>query len=219
MFRIKICGVTSLADARAALEAGADVIGLNFYQKSPRYVSVDQAKLITSEISRAVGVFVNSSAAEINRIARDVGLEAVQLHGDEPPGLLAELDTKLPIIRARSLDERGISGIAHDLGNCRAAGRTPSALLVDAAVQGQYGGTGQMTNWEELVNHSQLLGGVPLALAGGLKAENVAGAILTVRPHAVDVASGVESSPGVKNFAQMQAFVRNAQQAFSIMGS
>lgn len=215
MFRIKICGVTSLADARAAIDAGADVIGLNFYAGSPRFVSVDLACRITAEISRAIGVFVNSSADEINDVAHRVGLQAVQLHGDEGPGLLADIDPNVPVIRACSIGEGGLRSVGQYLDECRFAGRAPAAVLVDAAVQGQFGGTGRTANWAEIVTHRRQLAGLPLALAGGLKPENIRAAIHTVRPDAVDVASGVESSPGVKDPAKIRAFVQAAVAAFA----
>ena len=144
MFRIKICGVTSVADAQRAFDAGADAIGLNFYPGSSRFVSVEKARSITTKISSAIGVFVNSTAAEINQIASEVALQGVQLHGDEPPGLLAEIDPALVLVRAYTLGSHGLAGIAESLNACRRAGRMPAAVLIDAAVEGQFGGTGQL---------------------------------------------------------------------------
>ena len=143
MFKIKICGVTSPEDACSAVRLGAEMIGLNFYANSPRYVSPEQALAIAAEVPKATGVFVNASAALINRLAESVGLQWVQLHGDEPPELLADIRTDLSIIRVRCLDERGVGAIVDDLESCRTKGRTPEALLVDASVPGQYGGTGK----------------------------------------------------------------------------
>jgi len=151
VFRIKICGVTKTDDALAAVLAGAGMIGLNFFQGSPRYVEPAQAQDIAAAVPQSTGVFVNASAAEINRIADSVGLDWVQLHGDEPPELLADLRTDLLIIRVRCLDERGLSGIADDLEACRARGRDPTAVLVDATVAGKYGGTGKTADWTALV--------------------------------------------------------------------
>ena len=123
MFRVKICGVTTPADAQAAWAAGADAIGLNFYPRSSRYVTSGQAREISSSIPASiqrVGVFVNMPAEDILRIADQVGLTAVQLHGDEPPEFLAALP-KLPIVRARRIDADGLAGVVADLAACRAA--------------------------------------------------------------------------------------------------
>ncbi|NOZ41131.1 MAG: phosphoribosylanthranilate isomerase [Planctomycetes bacterium] len=214
MFRIKICGVTTVDDACAAVQLGAEMIGLNFYAKSPRYVSPEQAQVIAAEIPQTTGVFVNASAEEINGIAKSVGLDWVQLHGDEPPELLADLRSDLPIIRVRCLDERGVGAIADDLEACRTRGREPAAYLVDATVPGQYGGTGKTADWAALKNYRDWLGEIPLILAGGLIAENVAEAIAVVRPDAVDTASGVESEPGVKDAGKMQTFCEASAAAF-----
>ncbi len=214
MFRIKICGVTTIDDARAAVQSGAEMIGLNFYAESPRSVSPEQAQAIAAEIPQTTGVFVNTSAAEVNRIAESVGLDWVQLHGDEPPELLADIRTDLPIIRVRCLGAGGVGAIVDDLEACRNKGRAPAALLVDATVAGQYGGTGKTADWDALKNYGDWLGEVPLILAGGLRAENVGKAIAAVRPDAVDTASGVESSPGVKDAVKMQAFCEAAAKVF-----
>ncbi len=214
MFKIKICGVTSPEDACSAVRLGAEMIGLNFYANSPRYVSPEQALAIAAEVPKATGVFVNASAALINRLAESVGLQWVQLHGDEPPELLADIRTDLSIIRVRCLDERGVGAIVDDLESCRTKGRTPEALLVDASVPGQYGGTGKTADWAALKNYHDWLGDIPLILAGGLCASNVAEAISAVRPTAVDTASGVESSPGVKDTVKMQAFIEAAEVGF-----
>ena len=214
MFRIKICGVTTVDDARAAVQMGAEMIGLNFFAGSPRYVSPEQAQAIADEIPQTTGVFVNASAEEINGIAESVGLDWVQLHGDEPPEMLADIRTNLPIIRVHCLGERGVEAIADDLEACRAKGRAPDAVLVDATVAGQYGGTGKTADWAALKNYGDWLGEVPLILAGGLRAENVGEAIAAVGPDAVDTASGVESSAGVKDAVKMQAFWAAAVTAF-----
>ncbi len=214
MFRIKICGVTSVADAQRAFDAGADAIGLNFYPGSSRFVSVEKARSITTEISSAIGVFVNSTADEINQIASEVALQGVQLHGDEPPGLLAEIDPALVLVRAYTLGSHGLAGIAESLNACRRAGRMPAAVLIDAAVEGQFGGTGQTADWEQLNDYPRHLGEIPLALAGGLNPKNIGAAIRKVQPHAVDVASGVESSPGVKDPVKLRSFINAAQAAY-----
>jgi phosphoribosylanthranilate isomerase len=119
------------------------------------------------------------------------------------------------VIRARRLDTRGLEAIVQDIAACTAAGRAPDAVLVDAHAPGQYGGTGKTARWDELVGWSERLDGVPLLLAGGLTPENVAEAILKVRPTGVDTASGVESAPGRKDQEKMHAFVAAAQAAFA----
>jgi len=214
VFQFKICGVTTLDDARAAVAAGVDVVGLNFYTASPRCVGPDMAQSIAGEVSATAGVFVNASADEINNLADLVGLNWIQLHGDEPAAMLADLRADLPIIRVRCLGDTGGQAIRDALDACRKAGREPSAVLVDARAPGQFGGTGKTVDWSALADHRDWLGDVPLILAGGLTAVNVAEAIAAVRPAAVDTASGVESAPGVKDSAKMQAFVDAARAAF-----
>lgn len=228
MFRIKICGIKTLADARAAVDAGADAIGLNFYEKSPRYVSTEIAAGIAAGITEAmlgevtvVGVFVNSTAERMNEIASSVGLHAFQLHGDEPPALLGELNRDCRIVRARRWNEsrwseQGPQDVADDLQACfEQGGRRVDAVLLDAAVTGQFGGTGNTLPWAALKDYQKWLGETPLILAGGLNPENVAEAIHTVRPGGVDVASGVESSPGIKDHRKMRAFIQAAGAAFT----
>jgi len=215
VFRIKICGITTVEDASSAVQLGADMIGLNFYPASPRYVSPEQAEVIASEVSQTTGVFVNESAEQINRIADDVRLGWVQLHGDEPAELLADIRSDLPIIRVRCLDDRGLAAVAEDLEACRKHGREPAAILVDATVSGQYGGTGKTANWPALEGYGDWLGEVPLILAGGLNPDNVSGAISEVSPAAVDTASGVETEPGVKSASKMRSFIEAAGSAFA----
>jgi len=215
MFRIKICGVTSCDDARAAVQVGADMVGLNFYADSPRFVDPELAREIAAAVPQTTGVFVNASAAQINRIADIVGLDWVQLHGDEPPELLADLRTDLPVIRVRSMDAGGLPAIVDDWEACRRRGRQPAALLVDATVAGQYGGTGKTADWSALADRSKWLREIPLILAGGLHAGNVGEAISLVQPEAVDTASGVEVSPGVKSIDQLRSFSSAAQTAFA----
>lgn len=199
-----------------AVDAGADALGLNFYEKSSRYLATGQAKEIVTAIAsrvQSVGVFVNCDQEEIERIRVEVGLQGVQLHGDEPPDFISRIPSR-PVIRARRVDDRGAAAVAEDLAACEASGRLPEALLVDAISAGQYGGTGETVSWAGLVDHTKWLRGVPLILAGGLTPENVAEAIRTVRPYGVDVASGVESSPGVKDPEKVRLFVAAAKAAF-----
>jgi phosphoribosylanthranilate isomerase len=220
MFRIKICGVTNVADALAAADAGADAVGLNFYRGSKRCISVAEAKAIaeavTHEINR-IGVFVNATADEIRETCKDARIRGIQLHGDEPPEFLGELNRDLDIVRARRLDDRGTNAIVEDVeACCKLAGFGPDAILVDAAVPDSFGGTGHPVDWRQLTNRQdEWWNRYPLILAGGLTPANVAQAIRVVRPHGVDVASGVESSPGKKDHAKVRDFVAAAREAFS----
>jgi phosphoribosylanthranilate isomerase len=227
MFRVKICGITNVEDAVAAVEAGAGAIGLNFYEKSPRRVESNQAVSIVaglgSRIVKCIGVFVNSMPNDFERAM----LAGFQFHGDESPEDLAKFVSSHiypvhrslppPIIRARRMDDRGVAMIAQDLAECRKAGCPPAAVLVDAVSPGRYGGTGETVSWVGLADHKRWLGGTPLILAGGLTPDNVAEAIRIVRPAAVDVASGVESAPGKKDPHKVRDFVAAAQAAFDAL--
>ncbi len=200
MFRVKICGVTRPEDAQVAVDAGADAVGFNFYAKSKRYCSPDDARPIAEGLAPGVckvGVFVNATADEIRRTWETVPLDLIQLHGDEPPDLLRTV-RPLPIMKAVGFGDNLLPIVAF-LESCHKHSAMPRLLLFDAMREGQFGGTGQTVDWEFLARHRPQLRGIPLVLAGGLTAENVAGAITTVRPWAVDVASGVESKPGQKS--------------------
>lgn len=196
---IKICGLTRPDDARRAADLGAHALGLNFYARSKRLVSIDQARAIAAVVPPfvwLVGVFVNASTRVIERAVRAVGLHAVQLHGDETPEQVSEL-------RARGLTTLK----ALHLGNAplaRGAFASASALVLDAAQPG-YGGGGVRFDWKlaRAVTKRR-----PVLLAGGLTPENVVEAIRMVRPFGVDVASGVERSPGLKDSRRMAAFIR-----------
>lgn len=216
MFRIKICGITSVADALLAAEAGADAIGLNFYERSPRYVTAERAKEICAALPAGlakVGVFVNSLPKGIVAAAERAGLNAVQLHGDEGPDFLAALGS-LPAIKAFRCRESTLNSVRAFLNLCPASS-LPIAVLLDAHVPGDYGGTGQVLDWQRLRAQRPQLLGLPLILAGGLTPENVAEAIRVAQPEAVDTASGVESSPGVKDAGKLRAFIASARSAFA----
>ncbi len=218
MFRIKICGMTSCDDARAAANAGADAIGLNFYPRSRRFVSLDIAAQIAATLPdgvTTVGVFVNATADEINQVVERVGLGCVQLHGDEPPTLLAQLASHVPIVRAYRCGADGLAPLSQYFTACRTHGREPDAVLVDADAGADYGGTGEAADWWLVAKEKHLLGAVPLVLAGGLTPRNVAAAVAAVRPHGVDVASGVESEPGRKDVALVQQFIAAARSALA----
>jgi phosphoribosylanthranilate isomerase len=217
MFRVKICGITNVADAQAAVEAGADALGLNFYPRSPRFLAPEKAAEIVAAVGRRavkVGVFVNADAREICETFDRLGLDLIQLHGDEPPEMLPELGER-PVVRAVRLGPEGLRPVEEYLARCRALGVVPQAVLVDALVEGLYGGSGKTADWAALGRYPT--GGTlpPLVLAGGLTPENVAEAIRAVRPAAVDTASGVESSPGRKDPARVAAFVRAAREALA----
>ena len=226
MFRIKICGITNVEDAIAAVDACADAIGLNFYEKSPRCVTIEAAaqaaKLAHDRLVTPVGVFVNHSPPEVHRIAADVGLSVFQLHGDETPEIAKEIfDNEWEIIRVhRYRSEDGIYALQHDLLHYTSVvGYGPSAYLVDAASSGAYGGTGTVLPWTELADYPKAIGTFELILAGGLTPDNVAEAIRIVRPAAVDVASGVESAPGKKDPVKVRDFVAAAKAAFESLES
>jgi phosphoribosylanthranilate isomerase len=219
--RIKVCGVTTPADARRAALLGADAVGLNFYPKSPRYVDVPGAEQILRALPpfvEAAGVFVNQSLDDIlNRTVNPLGmrLQVIQMHADshqahgDSPGR-ADLYPFRVIPAFRLRDRAHLEEITSYLDFCRENGRLPAAVLVDALVPGQYGGTGQTAPWDLLAGFEP---GVPLILAGGLTPENVAEAVRTVRPYGVDVASGVESAPGRKDPDKMRRFIANAREA------
>ena len=217
MFQIKICGVTSCQDAELVSEVGADAIGLNFYDGSPRFVDKDRARDIIASVPnsvRKVGVFVNSSATEVCQMFDGLQLDAVQLHGDEPPPFLSLLRQR-PVIRAFRCRDSGLSPLIDYLHKCADLECVPRCVLTDAYYPGQYGGTGRVFDWNLINASSDALRGIDLVLAGGLTPSNVIEAIETARPHAVDTASGVESSTGVKDRVLVTEFINNAKAAFA----
>jgi phosphoribosylanthranilate isomerase len=216
MFQIKICGITTVDDARLTVAAGADAVGLNFYPKSPRFVDLEQAKAIAGVLPREtvkVGLFVNAPAEQILRAFDAVPLDLIQLHGDESPELLAQLAGR-PVMRAFRVTEAGLGPVAAYLEACRQLGCTPQLVLLDAYHAGQYGGTGTPTDWGIAATYAADGTTPPLVLAGGLTSDTVSEAIHAVHPAAVDTASGVESQPGRKDAARLTAFVRAARSAF-----
>ena len=215
---VKICGIRDVESALAAAAAGADAVGLNFYDKSPRVVALAGATEIVSQLRalpgtpiEPVGVFVNHSADEIRNIAKQCGLRTVQLHGDEPPERLAELSGEFRVVRAFRAGDGGLDPLARYLACCNRLGATPWACLVDGKVEGMYGGTGHTAPWDVLRREYKTAAWPPLILAGGLRPENVADAIRVVRPWGVDVAGGVESSLACKDAALVRQFVQNAK--------
>jgi phosphoribosylanthranilate isomerase len=199
MTKIKICGIKSVDDALAALDAGADMIGFNFYPKSPRYIEVGMCRNIMSVMRKYghivfVGVFVNASVEQIRATMETCGLNLAQLHGDESPETVKALKGKA--FKAFRGDPQSLDDFARELA---------PAFLLDASVKGEYGGTGAKADWSAA---AQLAKQYPLLLAGGLTPENVAEAVQCVNPWGVDVASGVESSPGVKDPVKMRTFIQ-----------
>lgn len=217
MFRVKVCGLTTVENAIAIADSGIDAIGLNFYPKSKRYVAPDIAAEIVDAIPESilpVGLFVNASRAEILETLQRVPLELVQLHGDETPDFLASLEINVPVMRAFRMDEKGLAPIVDYLAACRTLECLPRMTLIDAFVQGAYGGTGHTADWRESAKYGGEPWHPPLVLAGGLKPDNVADAIRAVRPHGVDTAGGVEQSPGIKDVGLVRRFAEAAHRGF-----
>jgi phosphoribosylanthranilate isomerase len=216
--KVKVCGLTQVDNALACAEAGADWIGLNFHPASPRSISVERGAEIASALvdqgkAIPIGLFVNLEFEVMRRIAhQEVGVFTVQLHGDEDVDYLKRCSSYKPcvqVVRAfRLSDRKSIEAMQAYLDEAKARWCSPHAILVDAHVSGQPGGTGQtiaMDLLDQLPPHPRLI------LAGGLTPENVAEAVARVRPWMVDVASGVESSPGLKDLTKVAAFVRAAK--------
>ncbi|GBD08256.1 N-(5'-phosphoribosyl)anthranilate isomerase [Candidatus Thermoflexus japonica] len=215
---VKICGITGLEDARMAIEAGADALGFVLYPKSPRFIPPEQAAAIAVSVRREaphirlVGVFVNEPISRVRSLMARIGLDWAQLHGEEPPEIVAALaDRAYKVLRLRL---RTADGIPTDLPDPeRYRSRLPDGptLGVDAWHPTAYGGTGRQADWEVAAiwarTHRLLLG-------GGLTPENVADAIAQVRPWGVDVSSGVEREPGRKDPEKVWAFVTRAREAF-----
>jgi phosphoribosylanthranilate isomerase len=209
--RVKICGLTCVHDAVVCSDLGADWIGLNFHPRSPRRVEPAVAAEIVVALpatTAAVGVFVDRPAGEVAEVAGRVGLRIVQLHGREPPEDLLRL-APFQVIRAFRLGVgSGWETVTDYLARAEALGRPPDAILIDAHVPGQPGGTG-VPIAEDLLDRRPPL--ARLILAGGLNPGNVAERIARVRPWMVDVASGVESATGRKDPAAVAAFLRAAR--------
>jgi phosphoribosylanthranilate isomerase len=204
---IKICGITRIEDALAALEAGATALGFVCWTKSPRCIDPARAAAIVAALPPGIdriGVFVDESAPRIRELVAQIGLTGVQLHGHEPASYAAEIES--PVLRALRVDE--VEDVAADW---------PSAtLLLDAIDPAMRGGTGERIDWGAAARVARTR---RVVLAGGLTPDNVSEAIAAVRPSGVDVSSGVERSPGVKDTDKMIRFVRNARAAFEQVGA
>ncbi len=206
---VKICGIKTLSDALAAIDTGADMLGYNFYPKSKRYISINECVEIQTELVErgmdiiSVGVFVNASYETIITTLEVCALNLVQLHGDESPELLEELgEWAFKAIRPQSTDE-ALNALE------KYPQRTDApALLVDAYHPSEYGGSGTVGDWSLA---GELAAQKPILLAGGLTPENVGEAVRQVNPWGVDVASGVEASPGIKDVSKISAFITAAK--------
>jgi phosphoribosylanthranilate isomerase len=200
--KVKICGITSTADALAAIEAGADMLGLNFCEASPRHISLPMAAEIARQVPPfvvKVGVFVNADEGLVTRAIGDCGLNLLQFHGDEAP----EYCTQFGLMCMKAFRIR-------DVESLKALPAYPTeAWLLDTFVKGKPGGTGERFNWDLALEAKKF--GRPIFLAGGLTPENVAAAIEKVQPYGVDVSSGVEASPGKKDPAKVKAFIQAAK--------
>ena len=201
MYLVKICGITNLDDAQAAVEAGADALGFNFYRQSPRYVEPDVASAIVAELPLTlwkVGVFANEEAGLVQRISQHVGLDYLQFHGDETPYYCEQF--AVPYWKAfRLKDEKTLELMKK---------YQPAAYLVDTYREGELGGTGLVANWD-LAIHAKKFG--KIVLAGGIHPDNVETAIATIEPWAIDVCSGVEERPGHKNHQKMAELIGRAK--------
>ena len=209
--RVKICGITTVEDGLAAAEAGADAVGLNFAE-GPRLIDGGTARAIVAALPpyvTPVALFVNADASRIVETCARVGVSAVQLSGDEPPDLIAALAPLRALRAFRVSREDDLAAVSAYLDACPAACR-PSAVLLDARVAGMHGGTGRSFDWTLAAKASDL---ARVVLAGGLGPDNVAEAIRTCRPWAVDTSSRLESSPGRKDARLMTAFVAAVREA------
>jgi len=203
MTRVKICGITRVQDALAAADSGADAIGLVFYERSPRHVSIAQAAHLAGALPpfvTVVGLFVNAEAAFVREVLASVPLDLLQFHGDETQEFCAQFGKPyLKAIRVKA-------GV--DLLQCASDFRSAKGLLLDAHVDGVPGGTGTSFDWTLIPKRLPL----PVILSGGLAAGNVAAAIKQVRPYAADVSSGVEASKGIKDAVKIAAFIKEVKQ-------
>lgn len=219
MFRVKICGITNRADALSAASAGADAIGLNFYVKSPRSLTLSVAREIIATLPEnivKVGLFVNHSVEAIMQVTKTLSLDMLQLHGDESPAFVKELSGHKVLKAFRLRDAAGIDAALAYVAECARQGTPLAGVLADAYVVDNYGGTGKTVDSSLANSLRTKLGHIPLILAGGLTAENVGAAIEATNPWGVDTASGVETSPGQKDRSLMERFVAAARTALEL---
>lgn len=204
---VKICGITTGDQASAIIEAGADALGINFWPKSKRYIALEEAKPWLSELEGAVprvAVTVNASDEEIQAIADSGVIDWIQLHGDETPHRVESLAQQgYPVFKAMGIKDREMLSTA--------AAFSSSTLLLDAYAPVEYGGSGETMDWSLGAEAVQQWPDRQILLAGGLRPENVGEAIRQVNPAGVDVASGVEASPGIKDMDKVRAFLEGAR--------
>ena len=213
MTLVKICGIREVEHALVAVAAGADMLGLVFYPPSSRYLSIEQARDVRNAVREAdkdrrvrlVGLFVNETADDMNAVAEEVGLDVIQLSGDEPASLIGDLNR--PAFASIRVDSSGKLDEEARFRELTAA--EPLAIMVDAHVPGMYGGTGTVADWFVAADFAQRY---PVILAGGLRPETAADAIRRVKPFAIDVSSGVETD-GVKDSTKIRAFIAAARTA------
>ncbi len=209
---VKICGIRDVDTARAVADCGPDAIGLNFYPKSTRWLDVRMAERICRSLPASVepiGVFVNHTAEEIVDTTKNCRIATVQLHGDERPQIASQLiEAGLEVIRALRIDEQNASQLAELVAEYRDI--PLRAILIDARVEGAYGGSGRTAPWESIAA-AWKCEWPPLILAGGLTPENIREAISQARPWGVDTAGGVEGSPAIKDPVKVRSFIDNAR--------
>lgn len=204
--RIKICGITSVEDAHAVVDAGAEALGLVFYAASPRAVNIEQARAIAlaaGPFTVVTGLFVDADPAFVNAVLRQVPLQLLQFHGDESPAYCESFDR--PYMKAIRMRPE------LDIAAAIAEHPTASGILLDAYRPGVPGGTGETFDWARVPRFSTK----PLVLAGGLTPANITEAILTTQVYGVDVSGGVESAPGKKDHGKITSFINNARLAAS----
>jgi len=205
MTKVKICGITNLDDALLAARLGADMLGFNFYQNSPRFIDPQSAALIGKAVNskvKKIGVFVNEDAARVREIAETAGLDAVQLHGDESPEYVTEL-AGITVIKAFRLGGGFYPALIDEFA--------VDSILVDAYCAGEFGGTGKICDWiaaKGIRSRSS-----KMFLSGGLSADNIVDAIRAVAPYAVDACSQLEAIKGKKDPAKLERFIALAKQA------
>lgn len=199
--KVKICGITNLEDARFASGALADYLGFIFYPESPRYIEPAKAGAINNWIEGPlkVGVFVNQPLDDVNRIVKETGIDIVQLHGNESPEYCSLIE--YPIIKALHISEKtSISDLRKKISEYSS---DVDYLLFDTKISGQWGGTGKVFDWNLLESISNE---IPFFLSGGLNAGNIKKSIEVVHPNVVDLSSGIEESPGLKDFDKIEEF-------------
>jgi phosphoribosylanthranilate isomerase len=200
--RVKICGITNLDDAMAAADLGADALGFVFFKESPRYIPCESAASIIKNLPpflTTVGVFVNEQPEHIENVITMVGIDVIQLHGEEPPGRSAFTRQVIKAVRVETLES--LDPLINYRGEV-------SAFLLDTFTPGLFGGTGKIFNWD-IALEAKRYGRV--ILAGGLTPDNVSEAVRRVRPYGVDVSSGIEFEKGKKDFKKMQLFIERAK--------